>query len=301
MKKLKKLMFVPLVIGSVAASTACSIADVNLDEKNIKEIANSVNDYMNANNGYSVQYARDSLINLLNKGTFELKSKGYINYELTEKIKAYDDFGNAGYASEPYCDTDDYSDYTKCIQPYLSLKTYYDETSKTHKNYVYLSGYSTAISSPSSGQKYYAFIEYDGTTTDGDPYYNSKIYNVNSKTFETFGANVHRDIQEEYYWLSYSSKLLDYYSKIYERATSDEYTVTFNKVDETTVEYILNSSEGITTKCTFVNGMLEKYEQSDVNAFYGEPTNHAVAEVEIKYNTGDITVEDIGSYTEVTE
>lgn len=304
MKKSKKIMLVPLMLGALVGTSACSLTDVNVNKESLDRIEASISEYMDKNNAYSSEYARDSLVSLLNEGMFNLTSKQYVNYELTEIIKAYDDLGNKAVASEWYCSEGSQGAPTmnnQCFNPYSNVKSYYDEATKTAKRYVSKRTYSTRDGEDLANtiNEKYVFVKEDNISS-----YSRTIYNVANKKFEKDQVTRIDAFDWDYNWIGYdvlNVVPIKYYKIMYKNISSDSSFISYNKINDTSVEYMIYNSElDVTMKATFVNGMLEKYEQSDTTAFYGEPTDNAVVEVNIKYSCDDITVPDVETYTEVT-
>ena len=180
-----------------------------------------------------------------------------------------------------------------CIQPYLNVKAYYDETNSMFKYYEKNAIYNNIAGEESSiFWEKYTFVEYDADTE-----YTKVVYDVEEKSKSTVSAGAEYGLD-----FTYSIRPLNYYKRIYNQINSDEVAISFNKVDETTVEYTINDyKNNVVVRCTFVNGMLEKYVLASFEAGYGEPTHHGIVEVDIKYSCDDMTIADVESYTEVTE
>lgn len=300
MKKNKKLMFVPLILGSLIGASGCSLTDVNINKDSMNQIMNSVEEYMGKNNAYSSTYTKDSLMSLLNKGFFELTSNPRGNFEMTEIMYSYDDYGNPISSSEPHCIYDDIESYDECFQPYLNIKVYYDESTGTFKYYEKSGGYNTANNETSWSKEDYIFIK---KVENSNMY--RKTHYKNDHTFTTVEKRNYELFSENEKWSIYfkqPSRVVHYYNIIYKEANAESSFISFNKIDDTTVEYVINNYETNNLfKCTFVNGMLEKFQTTNFNVWNGSGDDRGGIEINIKYNSSDITVANIDSYTEVTE
>lgn len=297
MKISKKLMVVPFLVGALGV-TGCSLTGGALDKESMDQVEDLIYDYMDKNHAYSSEYTKDSLTALLNEGIYELTSKQYVNFELTEKIKAIDGIGNKRYASEPFCEKyPTVESYKECHQPYLNIKVHYDDTTNTFKQYVNTASYNNSEGATLYNNEQHLIIEYDGEYTYTAKNYTrtytgQKTYTVKSNSRETLF-----ELEDSKY-----IRPLYYYQTIYAKLENDDISVSVNRVNDKTVEYFMYDYENKQTiKCTFVNGMLEKYELVGLNLSYGEGTTQGIVEVDIKYSSSNFDVPDASSYTLVTE
>lgn len=295
MKISKKLMVVPFLVGALGV-TGCSLTGGALDKESLDQVEDLIYNYMDNNHAYSSEYTKDSLQALLNEGIYKLTSQQYVNYEVTQKIRAYDGIGNKRYASESFCEVYPTTEnYKECHQPYLYIKAYHDDQTNIFKQYVSSAMYDTNLESTMHGYERYLTIEMDNQYTRKEYFKSSS----NNKTLRvtTYDRTALFDLEDSGYL-----RPLYYYQLVYSKLQDDDIDVSFNRVNDKTIEYFMyDHEEKRTVKCTFVDGMLEKYELAGLKISYGEGTTHGVVEAVIKYSSSNFDVPDAESYTLVTE
>ena len=88
MKKLKKLLVIPALIGTIGATNACTTKNLDVNSENLNEMITSVNQYLDSISMFSTETAEATLKNYLTNGLVNiLTSKD--NFTVT-----FSNFGN---------------------------------------------------------------------------------------------------------------------------------------------------------------------------------------------------------------
>lgn len=264
MKKITKFLLVPLMAGGLL--TGCSLTDSagNIDQEKLNATLDSVNNYLeeNTNAVYTTEFAEDSLKNHIINGIYKNKHMK-INYTVTEKNHGSDEYGNFWW--------DGYTEYKYTVKN----KLYYDAENNTLKIHHFKE--TNLIGGHNISLYYMHKLESNVTSTRYDAN-DKKYYSESDSRIDGFTIN-------------------SYYEELYNILTSeDDYQIAIESSDGNSITYniiVKLESENFLVRCTFKDGLITEYKTThdySYGCFMGTETT-------IEYNTGDVVIEDIDSYT----
>lgn len=282
MKKIKSKLLTLAVAACALVGTAGCSSNIKFNQEDLDKVMKETQEYLEAQNNYSTEFARNQLIDYLAKGIDSLDDN-FVNTKYSIEAKQRDIFGNL-IESES-----------------ITYKNYKDgDTVKLYAN---------------DGENE-AFVTFKLIKNDTEYKYEIKMYDVATKKYTTHvvdanGVQASADLEGEMMETALISTLLgsitnvvNLYSNVYTVVTSNpQMNVVMDKISESKTVFTLvvtetEDLEDCLTKLTFENGYMTEWEvvsMTESSGFNGAEST----KITIEYNIANFELENIGSYTEL--
>lgn len=283
MKKLKrKLLTLAVVASSLVATTACS-SNIKFNQDDLDKVMEQTQEYLEAQNNYSTEFARNYLIDYLTKGIDSLDDN-FVSTKYSIESKQYDVFSNLieseNVTYKSYKSGDTVKLYMKAAEneeAYATFKLIKNSTEYKYEVKLY-----------DIQSKKYTKVEIDPTATQSAGEIGEGEMSSTSSVVVLLGA---------------ISNSLSLYNSVYDVITENpDINVIMDKQNDGKVIFTLvindvEDMEPCLTKLTFENGYLTIWENTSFSksGFNGVQSQKAT----IEYNIADFELDNIGSYTEI--
>ena len=285
MKKFKSKLLTLAVAACALVGTAGCSSNIKFNQEDLDKVLVQTQEYLESQNNYSTEFARNYLIDYLAKGIDSLDDN-FVSTKYSIEGKQQDIFGNV-------IDSDT-----------MTYKSYKDgDTVKLYAN---------------DGEEE-AYITFKLIKNATEYKYEVKLYDIASKKYtkqiiDVNALQTSADVEIEDEAISSTgaiamvlgsmTNVVNLYSSVYTVVTSNpQMNVVMDKVSETKTVFTLvvtetEDLEECSTKLTFENGYMTEWEvvtMSDGEFFNGAETQ----KMKIEYNISNFELDNIGSYTEM--
>ncbi len=283
MKKFKSKLLTLAVAACALVGTAGCSSNIKFNQEDLDKVMKETQEYLEAQNNYSTEFARNQLIDYLAKGIDSLDDN-FVNTKYSIEAKQRDIFGNL-----------------------------IESESITYKNYK--DGDTVKLYAKTGDEE--AFVTFKLIKNDTEYKYEIKMYDVATKKYTThvvdaYGVEASADVQVDEIqdsvllvsMLGSITNVVNLYSNVYTVVTSNpQMNVVMDKISETKTVFTLVVTENddlvdCLTKLTFENGYMTEWEvvsMTDSEGFNGAESQ----KMTIEYNIANFELDNIGSYTEM--